>query len=289
MEAVVLQVQKMNLQAQTTSSCNYLFKKSTTKFLNKSITPLWGMRVQTIELMLGLIEGVEEFNNAGALLGIEGIEDNELLGALRRMNPIQRMRTVAKLSNAGGHSKGSRGEMERHFAELPPHIKEGLLKGELRLADSIIYSIKAVTSKTIKMFETQDDKEIGLRNLSNAKLQKNQALLVSGIVLLAGTSADGSKDKIIATNYKGLEDFPAIANGEFSLKANKKQIVPETSCNVFKTLNFHNIPVGYYKLSNPRLIHDDILIESTVELGTVDGIPQNTYIYLGLHGTITTP
>ncbi len=239
--------------------------------------------------MLGFIDGAEEFNNAGALLGVEGIEDGELLGALRRMNPVQRMRTVAKLSNTGGVSRGSRGEMEKHFAELPPHIKEALLKSELRLADSIVYSIKPVTSKTIKMFETQDDKEIGLRNISNAKLQKNQAFLVSGIILLAGTSADGSKDKIIATNYKGLEDFPAIANGEFSLKANKKQIVPETSNNVFKTANFHNIPVGYYKLANPRLIHDDILIESTVELGTVDGIPQNTYIYLGLHGTITTP
>jgi hypothetical protein len=47
--------------------------------------------------------------------------------------------------------------------------------------------------------------------------------------------------------------------------------------------------VGYYKLANPRLIHDDILIEMTIELGSMDGIPANTYIYVGLHGTITTP
>lgn len=239
--------------------------------------------------MLGILDGIEEYNNAGALIGIEGIDDNELLGALRRMNPVKRQRTVNKLANTGGASKGSRAEMEKHFGELPPHIKEGLANGSLRLADQTIYTIKPVTSKTIKMFETQDDKEIGLRNISNSKLPKNQALLVSGIYLLAGTSADGTKDKIIATEYKGIENFNAIANGEFSLKCNKRSIVPETSNSVFKTSAYHQVPIGYYKLANPRLIEDDLLIEMTIELGSMDGIPANTYIFMALHGTITTP
>ena len=239
--------------------------------------------------MLGFLEGIEEYNNAGALIGIEGIDDNELLGALKRMNPIKRMRTVNKLASTGAPSKGSRAEMEKHFGELPVHIKEGLANGSLRLADATIYSIKAASSKTIKMFETQDDKEIGLRNISNAKLPKNQAFLVSGIYLLAGVSVDGTKDKIIATEYKGMEFFNSIANGEFSLKCNKKAIVPETSNAVFKTAALHQVPVGYYKLANPRLIEDDLLVEMTIELGTLDGIAANTYIFAGLHGTITTP
>jgi hypothetical protein len=238
--------------------------------------------------MLGLLDGIEEYNNQGALLGLEAIDDQELLGALRKMNPIQRAKTVNKMTNAPA-SKGSRAEMEKFFGELPAHIKEGLVRGELRLADSTIYSIKPVTSKTIKMFETQDDKEIGLRNISNAKLPKNQAFLVSGIFMLAGTSADGTKDKIIATEFKGLENFNTIANGEFSLKSNKKQIVPDTSNVIFKTSGNKNVPVGYYKLANPRLIQDDILVELTIELGSMDSIPANTYIYVGLHGTITTP
>jgi hypothetical protein len=49
------------------------------------------------------------------------------------------------------------------------------------------------------------------------------------------------------------------------------------------------VPIGYYKLANPRLIEDDLLIEMTIELGTMDSIPANSYIYVGLHGTITTP
>jgi hypothetical protein len=240
--------------------------------------------------MLDILEGVEEYNNIGALMGIEGLEGNEeLLGALRRMNPIKRLRTLSKLASTGAVSRGSRAEMEKHFGELPPHIKEALSKGELRLADTVIYSIKPVSSKTIKMFETQDDKEIGLRNVSNAKLPKNQAFLVSGIVLLAGVAADLTKDKVMATQFGALENFAPIVNGEFSLKSNKKQIVPETSNNVFKTSNMHNVPLGYYKLANPRLIHDDILMEMTIELGTMDGLDQKTHLFVGLHGTITTP
>lgn len=239
--------------------------------------------------MLDVFEGVEDYNNAGALLGLDAVDQDELLGALRRMNPIQRMKTLTKLAQPTPASKGSRAEMEKHFNELPKHIKDGLLKGDLRLADTIIYSIKPVNSKTVKMFETQDDKEVGLRNISNAKLPKNQALLVSGIFLLAGIPADLTKDKVIGTNYGALEDFPAIANGEFSLKGNKKIIMPETVNTIFKTKSMNAVPLGYYKLANPRMIHDDILIEATIDLGSMEGLDPKTHLYVGLHGTITTP
>lgn len=239
--------------------------------------------------MLGQIEAIDEYNNAGALLGMDAFDNEELLGALKKMNPVARAKVMNKLSTPVAASKGSRAEMEKHFGELPQHIKDGLAKGELRLADTVIYSIKPVSSKTIKIFETQDDKEIGLRNVSNAKLPKNQVLLVSGIILLAGVSADATKDKIIATNYDKIESIPALANGEFSLKSNKKQIVPDTSNNVFKTGNLNLVPMGYYKLANPRLVQDDVLMEMTIELGSLDGIAANTYVFAALHGTITTP
>jgi len=231
---------------------------------------------------------LSQYNNAGALFGLEGV-NNDLLGALQKMTPIKRQQVINQLTAPTPPSQGSRAEMEKMFAELPAHIKEGLKKGELRLADTIIYSIKPVTSKTIKLFETQDDKEIGLRNISNAKLPKNQVMVVSGIILLAGVSTSATKDDIMSTNYTGLEGFPALASGETNLKANKKQILPETSNNAFKTAGTDLVRLGYYKLANPRLIQDDVLIELTVELGTMTGIANNTHIYCGLHGTITTP
>ena len=240
--------------------------------------------------MLDILEGLGEYDNSGALLGLDGLDGNEeLLGALRKMNPVKRQRVINALASQGGRSRGSRAEMEKHFGELPEHIRQLLVSGDLRLADTIIYSIKPANSKTVKMFETQDVKEVGLRNISNAKLPKNQALLVSGIILLAGVPAGNTPDQIMSTKYGQLEDFAAITNAEFNLKANKKIIMPETSIGAFKTNNMHNLPIGYYKLANPRLIHDDILVEATLELGTMQGLDPNTYVYCGLHGTITTP
>ena len=71
---------------------------------------------------------------------------------------------------------------------------------------------------------------------------------------------------------------------------NEEQIIPENqSIRRFATDNDHTVPLGYYKLDNPRLIRDEELIEFTVELGTQLNIPQDQYLYVGLDGTGTTP
>ncbi len=238
------------------------------------------------------LNATEEYTNAGALLGLDGNDEElvgEVMGALRKMHPLKRARTMQRLSHPGHSSRGSRAEMEKFFNELPAHIREGLKKGELRLADTVIYSIKPVTQTTIKMFETQDVQEIGLRNISNAKLPKNQAMLVSGIILLAGVSASANVPDVMATDYEEISAIPSIGTGEFYLNGNKKQLIPETSNYVFRTKNYNLQPLGYYKLHNPRLIPDDVLIEFVVELGGMTGIAANTQLFAGLHGTITTP
>ena len=236
-------------------------------------------------------EGIpEEYNNQGGLIGLDGLEGDELLGKIRRIaNPIKRQKVINKLTQPSMPSRGSRAEMEKFFHELPVSIKEQLKKAELRLADNIVYSIKPVLSKTVKMFETQDDKMIGLRNISNARLPKNQALLVSGIKVLAGVAGGVTADAQMVTNFSGIEAIPALVSGEINLKCNKKQLLPETSMEIFRTTGYSLTPLGYYKLANPRLITDDVLLELTIELGSMTGIAANTCIYVGLHGTITTP
>ena len=195
-------------------------------------------------------------------------------------------------------SKGSRAEFEKFYQQVPKPIRAELKMGNLRLGDQIVYSIKPIgASTTIKLFETQDDKKIGLRNVSNAKLPKNQALLVSGIYILAGTTqaqqqGSPTDDEIMSTHFYPISANPAYAaltTGEFNLKANKVQLVPETSMRIFANDFSGFWPKGYYKLHNPRLIQDDVLIEATLELGTVRNIPQDTFVYIGLCGTITTP
>lgn len=199
--------------------------------------------------------------------------------------------------NSKPNHLGSRKEFLQRYHEVPNQIQGELETGKLRLGDMLHYSIKPVgSSLTIKMFETQDDKEVGLRSISNAKLPKNQVLLLSGIYVMAGVTraanpGNPTKDEIMATRFGTIDtiDFAALANGEFDLKVNKVQLIPETSNRIFCTDGETNFPEGYYKLHNPRQIADDVLIEATFNLGTVNNIPQDTHLFLGLHGTITTP
>lgn len=230
-----------------------------------------------------------EYANPTELMGLAEVEE-ELLGDLKRLNPLARAKAMQKLMKKPIPSQGSRAEFEKFFVELPKHIKEQLLQGKLRLADHLIYTIKPVNgAKTIKMFESQDVKEVGLRNISNAKLPKNMALLVSGIFMLQGEASSLNVEDIKITKFETIESVGALANGEFKLKANKKQLVSDTSNRNFVTKDFDKVPMGFYKLANPRLIHDDIDIEFEIELGTINGINPNTVIYIGLSGTATIP
>lgn len=227
-----------------------------------------------------------EYNNVGELFGF-----GELEKATRHMTPAQRIKAISRLSRQVKSSRRSRGEMEKFFKQLPKHVKSELVRGKLRLADWTIYSVKQIKSKTIKMFEPQDDKNVGLSNIANARLPKNTVFLVSGIILLTGISSDpNDEDKNKAINFKSVSTVPAIANGEFSLKANKTQIVPENQSNRrFVTDNDHTVQWGYYKLDNPRLVKDEEVIELVIELGSMHGIPAEQFLYVGLDGTATTP
>jgi len=241
--------------------------------------------------MLGLGQLMEsEYTNPTELMGLNGEMDTELLGYLNALNPIARAKALHKMVKKPIPSHGSRAEFEKFFVELPKSIKEQLLQGKLRLADHLVYTIKPVNgAKTIKMFESQDVKEVGLRNISNAKLPKNMAMLVSGIYMLQGEATSLGVEDVKVTKFDTIENVGALSNGEFKLKANKKQLVSDTSNRNFVTTQFNMVPKGFYKLANPRLIHDDIDIEFEIELGTINGINANTVIYIGLSGTATIP
>lgn len=229
-----------------------------------------------------------EYSNPGDLLGLDA--DPELLGYLNSLDAVNKVKAINKLVKKHIPSHGSRAEFEKFFPELPKHIKDQLLQGKLRLADHTIYSIKAVKgAKTIKIFESQDVKEVGLRNISNAKLPKNMALLVSGVYLLQGVAKSLDIDDLKTTTFDTIENVGPLVNGEFKLKANKVQLVSDISNRKFNTAGFSLVPKGFFKLANPRLIHDDVEIEFEVELGTITGLDPNAVLYVGLEGTATIP
>jgi hypothetical protein len=228
--------------------------------------------------------------NAGDLIGIDDEQANEtLLGELNKMNPAERNASVKKLFKTKPTAQGSRLEFEKHFIELPQHIKEQLLQQKLRLSDMLIYAIKPVTGHVTKMFKEQDIVRLGISNISKSRLPKNMTLLVSGIYLLQGQAQSLEEEALMQTKFTSIESIGAIVNGEISFKVNKKDLLTPGHSNRGFIGGTTKSPIGYHKLDNPRLIPDDTEIELNIELGTIKDIPPNTVLFAGLHGTATIP
>jgi hypothetical protein len=95
--------------------------------------------------------------------------------------------------NPGQLAKGSRLEFDAFLNTLPDTIQVELRNGNLKLSDVGIVATKPVDGRTIRLIETQDTKEVGYSSLDRGRLSKGQAVLVSGVVLLAAiTYKDGT-------------------------------------------------------------------------------------------------
>lgn len=231
-----------------------------------------------------------EYINAADLIGLDDEETSEELSAeLGKMNPVKRHEHVRKLITTKIPAQGSRLEFEKHFIELPLHIKEQLAQNKLRLADMLIYAIKPLTGKVTKMFREQDIVQLSISNISKSRLPKNMALLVSGIYLLQGQAVSLDTEDLMSVKLGSIESIGALVNGEISFKVNKKDFLSPGHSNRSFIGGTHKGPIGYHKLDNPRLVPDDTVIELDIELGSLKDIPANTVLFAGLHGTATIP
>jgi hypothetical protein len=90
----------------------------------------------------------------------------------------------------------------------------------------------------------------------------------------------------------GLEaDFtqiPAIIrNGEFELEAGNKKLIGLTDNTVFDTRERHDIPVGFYKLENTKMIEPQVEIKMPVKFTAAAA--ATTFLRVGFIGTSVIP
>jgi len=233
-------------------------------------------------LTLGQI-ATSDYNLLGA------ISEDELLGALERANLAERKQFVRRVQAqtkqtvaASGGTTNSRGEFEKRLHWLPKEIQQGLAGKTLQAVDAAFYTTKSIaSSKIVKMMKDDDNKVVGQCNISSAKLEKGNIMLLSGIILLAGL-ADGTRTAA-EVNYDILPEV--IRNGEFEFKANGTTLIPSTSCEVFNTVNM-NIRKGLFQMDNPKVILDQQAMELNIEWGA--NAPANMYMKAILIGTSVT-
>jgi hypothetical protein len=224
-----------------------------------------------------------EYNLLGA------VSEDELIGAIERAPLAEKKQFVRKIQQqqkatvtAAAGQTNSRGEFERRLHWLPKEIQAGLASKTLQAVDAAYYVTKNIsTSKIIKMLKDDDNKIVGQCNISSAKLEKGNIMLLSGIILLVGTAPVGGK--VEQVNFDILPDY--IRNGEFEFKANGTTLIPSTTCDVFNTTNMI-VRKGLFVLDNPKVILDQQAMELNIEWGT--NAPADVYMKAILVGTSVT-
>ncbi len=217
------------------------------------------------------------------LLG--AMSDEELQGMLERAPIGQKRRLVKRVkrsvqqTSAATIPNNSRGELQRRISQLPADIQQGLRNRHLQAVDAAFYLCKDISGqKSIKMLKDDDNKVVGICNISRGKLEKGNIFLLNGIILLSGIAAVGETAGDV--NYDVL---PAgLRNGEFELRANGTTLFSNIACEVFQTTGTH-YQKGFYRLDNPKIIRDQQNIEFNVEWASP--AKAQTYMKLVLLGT----
>ena len=211
--------------------------------------------------------------------------DDELMGALEAASPQQRktfarkVKAQPKAATSTGRAT-SRGELEKRMHLLPKDIQQGLAKKTLQAVDAAFYVTKNVSgNRVIKMMKDDDNKVVGVSNISGGKFEKGNVMLLDGLIILASVGSPNAAEG----DYGVLPT--AIRNGEFEFKANGTTLVPLTSLEIFNTNGTHR-QVGMYKFDNPKIIYDQQAMELNIEWGA--NAADNTIIKAILVGTAIT-
>lgn len=227
-----------------------------------------------------------EYSNNSDLLGID-TDGGDLLGRISRLPREKQAIAIKNLIRRGGGavpagSGNSRHEMEQRFSLLPKEIRDGLLNKRLQLADARFYVVKDISTKnSIDVFQGTDQKGVGLGNLANQKLEKDNWFIIYAIVMRYAVSATGALD----ADFSHIS--PIIRNGEFELEAGNKKLIGLTDCTNFDTRDRHDMPIGFYKVENTKIIEPQVEIKMPVKF--TGAAPATSYLRVGFIGTSVIP
>ncbi len=226
---------------------------------------------------LGEIEQ-SEHNLLGAISEDDFLEALDTAPPQAKKKFFKKMQMQSRVQTTATSSR-SRAEFEKRIHLLPTEIQKGLASQSLQAVDTVIYVVKSVAgSKVVKMFKDDDNKVVGISNISSGKLEKGNFFLLYGVQLMAGIAE--ANETAADVNFNIIPDY--VRNGEFEFKANGTVLVPNTSNEAFFTEG-RDVFKGLYILDNPKVIKDQQAIEFKLEWGT--NAPANTYLKAILRGT----
>lgn len=226
---------------------------------------------------LGEIDAPVDVNFVDGLIGE--------IGSLEAANPLRRKavkKIAARMNNKSvvpTNNLTGKAEFQNRMGVLPQDIQRALTGGDLQLVDHQFYTIKKIgTNSNSELMVNSDVSVVGLTNMNHRKLEANRYFLLTGVQLLSGVGAD---EKAVAYD----KPVANILNGEFELAIGDKIIIPRMSCSAFDSGNRTDIPTGFYKLDNPKMIPPQTEIKP--ELWTPSANVADTCVKLVYWGVYT--
>lgn len=223
-----------------------------------------------------------EYENTADLMGIDVNNATDLLGQIARLPKEKQAGALRKImGKKGGAAHNSRAEMEQKFSQLPKEIRDGLLKKRLQLADTRFYVVKDISTKSsVDVFQGTDNKNVGLGNVANQKLEKDNWFILSAIRMIYAVSAARDKAEFGVCP-------PEILNGEFELEAGQKKLVGLITNEVFDTRSRTTLPIGFYKLESTKIIEPQVEIKMPVKFSAAAA--ENAWLKIVFVGTSVIP
>ena len=176
----------------------------------------------------------------------------------------------------------------KYFGELKPKFQAMVSSAQVQpIKHSLFGTVRF--GERVKVFEGNQDKVPGLRNVDKGKLDSNTLFLCTGISILTGaTTINGStptKDELGQINYGSIGNIPQIANGKVKVELGKKTVVHEDCpLSEFVTDGKSDVTVGYRQLSRPVWVTEGQELNAEFEFLTVTGVPATSFIRIIFHG-----
>jgi len=147
-----------------------------------------------------------------------------------------------------------------------------------KVVDSVLYGTRLAGGKQqVRIFLDDDKKSPGVTNISSAKLEKDQVMVITGIQILSGIEA---ADNVHAVDFGKIAK--EIANGEITFKVNGTEMLSKSSMSTFAKDQSINELAGYVELENPLVVKSQVSIDLQIETGAA--IVAHTFIKVLLHG-----
>lgn len=223
------------------------------------------------------------------------LEAAEMLQGLGAVSPELRNKVKSALAKSA---------MDRELAfllanaeKLPVDTQNALRKGGLQRVDFEMYFRKEVTAVggTMRMFEENDDREVGIRSISGGKLPTKTNVVLAKIGIAYGTSSDGSISDPENIEYGHIFDADAvpkaIQNGEVRVFTGTKKVY-EGRLRKFFGIGADSFVTGVdsdsnmVRLNELKLLLEDDRIKIELELPNValPGTP-NHFVEVVLRGS----